>query len=292
MKILVTGGTGFIGSHLNADIKLSSKDVDLQNLEQTINNFKQHSPDIIIHTAARQKNYLGMQSSIADHLYDNALINLNVFKAAQIANVKKIISLSSINAFPADTNNDYYDESNLWNGEPHTACYSDGYKNRLLHVLSKVYNLQYDMSCIVPMLSNTYGPNSRIDNGAIPFLINKCYNAKINNTDLIISGDGSAKRDFIYVEDVAKLIHWSIDNYNSVDPIIFASGKQTTIKHVVNIITDIMQFNGNVIWDTTASVGQSTKLCDNSKLKTCLPNFKFTSIEDGIKKMINLKDVL
>ena len=89
MKTLITGGTGFIGSHLKGDIKLSSKDVDLSNLTQTINYFETHFPDIIIHSAARQKNYLGMKASVADHLYDNSIINLNVFRAAQISKVKK-----------------------------------------------------------------------------------------------------------------------------------------------------------------------------------------------------------
>lgn len=285
MKTLITGGTGFIGSHLKGDIKLSSKDVDLSNLTQTINYFETHSPDIIIHSAARQKNYLGMKASVADHLYDNSIINLNVFRAAQISKVKKIISLSSINAFGSNAGT-YYKESDLWNGEPNIECYSDGHKNRLLHTLSKAYNLQYNMSCITLMLTNTYGPNSKVNNGAIPFLIDKCLKAKENNTDLIISGDGSAVRDFIHVNDVAKLINWAIKEYNSIEPLILSTGQQTTIKDIVNIIIKAIEFKGNVIWNKNAEVGQSIKLCDNSKLKKLLPNFQFTSVEEGIKNLV------
>tara|TARA_Y100001963_G_C6698104_1_gene407976 strand:- start:1 stop:888 length:888 start_codon:yes stop_codon:yes gene_type:complete len=286
MKILITGGTGFIGSHLNGSLKLGSDDINLLDLIQTIKYFEAYSPDVVIHTAARQKNYLGMKASVADHLYDNSIINLNVFKAAQMANVKKIISLSSINAFGSNASN-YYEESDLWNGEPNIECYSDGHKNRLLHTLSKAYNLQYNMSCITLMLTNTYGPNSKINNGAIPFLINECLKAKINNTDLVVSGDGSAIRDFIYVDDVVDLVDWSIKEYNSIEPIILSTGQQTTIKDIVNIITKTMKFTGKVIWNKNAETGQSIKLCNNSKLKNYLPNFKFTPIEEGIKKLVN-----
>ena len=286
MKVLVTGGTGFIGSYINGDIKLSSKDLDLMNLDDTINCFKYHSPDIIIHCAAKQRNHSTMIKFMADHLYDNVIINMNLFKAAQISNVKKIISLSSINAFPASKNN-YYEESKLWDGEPHEACYTDGHKSRLLNVLSKSYKQQYDISCAVPMLTNTYGPKSNIKNGVIPFLIDKCHKAMINNENLVIDGDGTPVRDFIYVKDVAKLVEWAIDNYDSIEPIIFSSGEQTTIKDLVDIIIEYMHFNGKVVWNKNVVAKQPIKLCDNSKLKYYLPNFKFISIEDGLKETIN-----
>ena len=142
------------------------------------------------------------------------------------------------------------------------------------------------MSCITLMLTNTYGPNSKVNNGAIPFLIDKCLKAKENNTDLIISGDGSAVRDFIHVNDVAKLINWAIKEYNSIEPLILSTGQQTTIKDIVNIIIKAIEFKGNVIWNKNAEVGQSIKLCDNSKLKKLLPNFQFTSVEEGIKNLV------
>jgi len=286
VKILITGGTGFIGSHLNGNIKLSSNDVELMDLNDTISCFKKHSPDVIIHSAAKQKNHFGMLNFKADHLYDNTIINMNVFKAAQIVDVKKMVSLSSINAFPASPEK-YYTESNLWNGEPHNACYTDGYCNRLLHILSKAYNSQYNITCAVPMLTNTYGPNSKITNGVVPYLINKCYEAMVSDIDFVIDGDGSPIRDFIYVKDVARLIDWSVQEYDSIEPIIFSSGKQNTIKQLVELIVDYIGFKGKVVWNKDISASQSVKLCDNTKLKKYLPDFKFTSMEDGLIETID-----
>jgi GDP-L-fucose synthase len=227
-----------------------------------------------------------MVKFMADHLYDNITINMNLFKAAHMSNIKKVVSLSSINAFPASEEN-YYEESKLWDGEPHEACYTDGYKNRLLHILSKSYKKQYDISCAVPMLTNTYGPKSSIRNGVIPYLIDKCYRAMIAEEDLVVDGDGTPVRDFIYVKDVAKLVDWTIHNYDSIEPVIFSSGEQTTIKELVDMITKYMNFNGKVIWVKDKVAGQPVKLCDNSKLKSHLPNFNFTSIEDGLKDTVN-----
>tara|TARA_Y100001938_G_C8069640_1_gene422335 strand:+ start:743 stop:1618 length:876 start_codon:yes stop_codon:yes gene_type:complete len=280
----VTGGDGFVGSHINfADKKLGKKECPLNDLYKTIDCFKKHNFDTIIHCAAKQKNYHGMNKFQADHYYDNAVINLNLFKASQISGVNTIITLSSINAIP-NSNNLF--EDNLWIGEPDSNCYTDGHKNRMLHILAKAYNNQYGIRCLTPMLSNTYGPNSKIDNGVIPILIDKCLNSKYNDTDLIISGDGSAERDFIYIKDVIKIIKWMIEQYHGNEPIILSSGSITNVKEIVDIIVDEINFKGRVIYDDKQTIGQNSKICSNQKLLGLLPKFKFTKIEDGIRQTI------
>ena len=140
---------------------------------------------------------------------------------------------------------------------------------------------------IVPMLSNTYGPGSKINNGVIPMLIDRCIEAKRNKSDFVINGDGSPLRDFIYVKDVVKIIEWMIYHYDSYDPVILSSGKVNSIKQLVEIIVDAVGFNGKVIWNTDINIGQASKCCSNRTLMRLLPNFKFTSIEDGIQETVN-----
>ncbi|MAG25860.1 hypothetical protein CMI47_09805 [Candidatus Pacearchaeota archaeon] len=274
MKTLVLGGTGKIGSKLKGDIKLSSSDVNLKSLDETLDCFRKYSPDVVINCAAQRKNYSDMINLQADHIYDNTMINLNIFKASQMLNIKKIVSLSSINALLTN------------NGEPHESCYSDGYRNIILNVLSKTYKSQYGISSIIPMLSNVYGPIFR-GGCVVSILIERCYKSIVNNDDFIIDGDGSPMRNFIYVKDVSKIIEWLIQNYKSDEPIIISGDDSSNIKEIVEIIVDYMNFNGKVVWKKDASVGQSIKLCDNSRLRKLLPDFEFTGLRDGIHETID-----
>ena len=220
----------------------------------------------------------------ADHYHDNSIINLNFFKAAQLSGVKKVVTLSSINAIPPTIS---CTEQLLWQGEPDENCYTDGHKNRMLHILGRAYNKQYDMKCIAPMLSNTYGPNSKVDNGVIPILINKCIDAKENNKDFIINGDGTPIRDFIYIKDVTEIINWMIYNYDSNEPVILSSGNVSSIKQIVNLIVSEVNFKGKVVWNKDIKVGQGAKICSNKLLKKLIPDFKFTSINHGISETVN-----
>ena len=110
---------------------------------------------------------------------------------------------------------------------------------------------------------------------------------KKNKSDFVINGDGSDLRDFIYVKDVVKIIEWMIYNYDLSDPVILSSGRVNSIKQLVEMIVNAVDFKGKVVWDTSVKAGQSSKCCSNEVLKKLLPNFKFTSIEDGIRKTVN-----
>jgi len=288
----VTGGKGFVGTHINfADKKLGRDECPLDDFNKTLECFNRYKFDTIIQCAAEQKNYQKMITLQADHYHDNAMINLNFFKAAHRSGVNKVIAISSVNAIPGPPHNitmyNYYREQRLWDGEPDKNCYTDGHKNRMLHILGRAYSEQYGMKCIIPMLSNTYGLGSKIDNGVIPILINKCIDAKKDKCDFIINGDGSPLRDFIYIKDVVKIIEWMVNNYNSFDPVILSSGRVNSIKQLVELIVNAVNFKGKVVWNTDIKIGQASKCCSNEVLKKLMPDFKFTSIEDGIRETAN-----
>jgi len=295
MSILITGGSGFIGSNLDGDIKLSSKDCDLKNYDETIECFREHSPEIILNCAAYHGNYQSMFKNPAEMFSNNMLININVMRAAKEIGVKKLLSFSSVTAFP-DKFGKPYTESDLHMGEPHFQSYGYAFSKRMVEVLVRSYREQYGLDYVCVLLSNIYGIKNDFDLKSatvVSKLIKMCYLAKKNNTDLMVYGDGSPVRDFLYVDDVNVLTKKVINNFNDSvwgggnGSIIFSSGVKSTIKDVVECIVDSFQFKGKVVWVTEGPTGQSVKVSNNLKLISLYPDIKFTDLSDGISKTIS-----
>jgi len=288
MKTLVTGGTGLVGSTINADVKLSTKDVDLKDCDITLAVFEFFKPKKVIHCAARVGGLGGNMNYKGEFFYDNIMINTNVLEACRKVGVEKLVSFMSTCVFPDDV--EYpLTEKKIHLGEPHSSNYPYAYAKRMLDVQSRAYNEQYGTNYVTVIPTNIYGPNDNfsIDNGhVLPSLLHKCYLAKQNNTDLEVWGSGKPLREFIYSDDVARLSEWALDNYDEQEPIIFSTSEEISIRDVVDIIVDKFDFKGKVIWQPDKPDGQYRKPSDNSKLKSYLPNFKFTPIEDGITKTI------
>jgi len=282
--IAVFGGDGLIGSNIDfQDIKFNRESCDLHDFDKLLNCLTKNNIEVVINCAAYQKNYQTMSQNQADHFHKNTSINMNVFKASQLSGVKKIVSLSSINAIQRV---DIRTESDLWLHEPRDYSYAESHKNRILHILSKLYKEQYDIECITPMLSNTYGPNiNKTSNGAVPILINKCIEAIKNKHDLVLSGDGKASRDFIYVKDVNRAIKLMINKISSYEPIILSSGICSTVKDILEIIIDTSNYKGKVTWDKSNNK-EDIKICSNDLFKSYFPDFKFTSIEKGVSETV------
>ena len=288
MSILITGGTGLVGSSLKNGIKLSSKDVDLRDWNKTITKFENINPDKVIHCAARVGGLGGNMNYKGEFFYENIMINTNVLEASRQIGVKKVVSFLSTCVFPDDVEYPLA-EKKIHLGEPHSSNYPYAYAKRMVDVQSRAYNEQYGTNYICVIPTNIYGPddNFSIDNGhVLPALLHKCYLAKQNNTDLKVWGSGKPLREFIYSEDVAKLTEWALDNYEEQEPVIFSTSQEISIKDIVDIIVDKFDFKGNVVWQSDKPDGQFRKPSDNSKLLSYLPDFEFTPIEDGIEKTV------
>lgn len=287
-KILITGGSGLVGKSVTVGIKLNSSDADLRNWEQTKQIFEKFKPEQVIHCAARVGGVGANMNYKGEFFYDNMMINTNVLEASRLVGVKKVVSFLSTCVFPDDI--EYpLTENKIHLGEPHNSNYPYAYAKRMLDVQSRAYNEQYGTNyvCVVP--TNIYGPNDNfnLDNGhVLPSLIHKCYLAKKNGTDFVVWGSGKPLREFIYSEDVGKLTEWVLENYEENEPIILSTSEEISIGNVVEMVVNYMNFKGNVIFDKDKLDGQFRKPSDNSKLKSYLPDFEFTSIEEGIKKSV------
>mgnify|MGYP006401872917 FL=1 len=289
MSLLVTGGTGLVGSVINADIKLSTKDVDLRDFKSTLNLFKHFKPKKVIHCAARVGGLGGNMNYKGEYFYDNMMMNLNVLEASRRVGVKKVVSFMSTCVFPDDV--EYpLTEKKIHLGEPHHSNYPYAYAKRMVDIQSRAYKEQYGLNYVSVIPTNIYGPNDNFDlhqGHVMPMLIHKCYLAKKNGTDLNVWGTGNALREFIYSEDIARLTEWVLNNYEEDEPIIFSPSQEITIRYMVDLIVENLNFKGNVVFDTEKPEGQFRKPSDNSKLKSYLPGFEFTSVEDGIKKTVD-----
>jgi len=288
-KILVTGGHGLVGSEFISEqyFKPISKDYDLRKREDT-NRLMIKQFDSVIHCAAKVGGVGGNMNYKGEFFYDNIMMNTNVIEGARLTGVKNLVSFLSTCVFPDQV--EYpLTESKIHLGPPHFSNDAYAYAKRMSDIQIRSYNEQYGLNYKSVIPCNIYGPNDNYDivNGhVLPSLIHKCYLARENNTPLTIWGSGKPLREFIFSKDVAKLTEWVLYNYNENEPIILSTSEEISIMDIVDIIVELMNFKGDVIFDSSKPDGQFRKPSDNSKIKNYLPDFKFTPLYDGLKETI------
>ena len=299
-KILVTGGTGLVGSAIKKlqdnypDYFIcvtNSRECDLTNLLMTDNYFRIVKPDFVIHLAACVGGLFKNMNYKVDMLEKNMAINMNVLKCCHKYGVKKVVSCLSTCIFPDKTTYPI-NETMLHNGPPHHSNDAYAYAKRMLEVQSKAYREQYGCNfvCVIP--TNIYGPHDNFsleDGHVIPALIHRCLLNKKNNDNFVVKGTGKPLRQFIYSDDLAKLIMWVLENYNENEPIILSVDEEdeVSIGDVAKLIANEFDYKEQMVYDTSFSDGQYKKTADNSKLKDLMrEKIEFTGIEDGIKKTV------
>jgi len=296
MKVLVTGGSGMVGNAIKRNIDddiylfLSSKDCDLSNLEDTDKLFKNFSPDFVIHLAACVGGLFKNMNNKVEMLEKNLLINFNVIKCCHKYKIKKCISCLSTCIFPDKTKYPI-NENMLHNGPPHTSNDAYAYSKRLLEIHSRAYreNFNNNFVCVIP--TNIYGRNdnySLTDGHVIPALIHRCYLAKRDGLNFIVKGSGKPLRQFIYSDDLAKLILKVLYCDYEIENIILSvpPRDEVSIKDIATMIARNFDYEKKLVFDQTYSDGQYKKTADNSLLMD-LFMFNFTNIEDGLKDTVN-----
>jgi GDP-L-fucose synthase len=288
-KILVTGGNGLVGSEFIGDkyYNFSSKDYNLVDKNQTYSLLLKGF-DSVINCAAKVGGIGANMRYKGEFFYDNVMMNTNIIEGARLCGVKNLVSFLSTCIFP--DNVEYpLTESKIHMGSPHTSNDAYAYAKRMVDIQIRSYREQYGLNYKSVIPCNIYGPNDNynIVNGhVIPSLIHKCYLARENKTPFTIWGSGNPLREFIFSKDVAKLTEWVLQEYDESEPIILSTSEEISIKDVVGMIIELMNFKGEVVWDTTKPDGQFRKPSDNSKIKKYLPDFKFTPIYEGLKETI------
>ena len=287
-KLLVTGGNGLVGSAINTNVRIG-REINLVNPKETLNMFELHNPTHVIHCAGKVGGVGGNMNYKGEYFYDNIMINTNVIESARKTNVKNLVCFLSTCVFP-DKVNYPLTEDMIHLGEPHSSNYAYAYAKRMADIQIRAYREQYGLNYTSVIPTNIYGPNDNfsLEHGHVmPMLIHKLYLAQQNNTDFTVWGSGKPLREFIFSKDVAKLSEWAVENYNESEPIIFGTSEEISIIDLVDLLVKEFNFKGKVIFDNTKPDGQFRKSSDNSKLKSYLPDFKFTPIEEGIKETVS-----
>jgi len=301
--VLVTGGTGLVGKAINKVVNeddaakgetwvfLSSKDGDLVDRSATEAIFKKHQPTHVIHLAARVGGLFHNMAKKVEFFRENMLINDNIMECCRIYGVKKLVSCLSTCIFPDKTTYPI-DETMLHNGPPHDSNLGYSIAKRLVDSMNHCYKEQYGCQFTSLIPTNVYGPHDNFnvqDGHVIPGLIHKCYLAKQKGEDMVLWGSGTPMRQFIFSEDLARLIVWVLRDYQEIEPIILSVGEEdeVSISDVAQMICEAMDFKGKLVKDTTKADGQFKKTASNKKLRSYKPDFKFTPIRQGIQTAVD-----
>ena len=298
-SILVTGGTGLVGNGIKTVSKdyhekynfiyISSKDYDLTSFDQTKAMFEKIRPNYVIHLAACVGGLYKNMNNKVEMLEKNLMINYNVVKCSHDYKVEKLISCLSTCIFP-DKVTYPIDESFLHNGPPHHSNDAYAYAKRMLEIHSKAYRENYGDNFITVSPTNVYGPHDNFnleDAHVLPALIHKCYLAKEANEDFIIRGTGSPLRQFIFSEDLAKLIMIILENHNDDNLILSPpESDELSIKDLATCIAKEFNYEEKIKFDSSYSDGQYKKTVSVNKLLNKIGYFQYTKIEDGIKKSV------
>ena len=289
-NILVTGGTGLVGSRFEGEdyLKIGSKNLDLLNQKDIENFLVSKNINGIIHCAARVGGVKGNMTYPGEFTYENLKMNTGIIEVGRKAGISKLIAFSSTCVFPDKVEYPLTPDK-IHLGPPHSSNYGYAYAKRMAEIQMQSYREQYGVNYFSVIPCNIYGPadNYHLEDGhVLPSLIHKFHLADISGSDVTIWGSGSPLREFIFSEDVAKLTKILFDNYTGGTPVIISSGKEISIKKVVDIIAREFNFKGKIIWDLDKPEGQFRKPSDNSIIRSIAPDFRFTPIEEGIHKSV------
>ncbi|XP_034942704.1 probable GDP-L-fucose synthase [Chelonus insularis] len=304
--ILVTGGTGLVGKAIEKVVKsdirpdeewifVGSKDADLCNKQSTVELFQKYKPTHVIHLAAMVGGLFHNMKHNLDFLRKNLQMNDNVLQTAHESNVVKVVSCLSTCIFPDKTSYPI-DETMVHNGPPHPSNYGYSYAKRLIDVANHGYFDQYGRMYTSVIPCNVFGPHDNYNphsSHVIPGLMRKLYDLiKEGNTEdkvFTVLGTGKPLRQFIYSLDLAKLFIWVLREYNSVEPIILSvdEADEVSIAQVAETLAKAFDFKGKIKFDTTAADGQYKKTASNAKLRSFLPDMKFTPFEKAIKESVD-----
>ena len=298
-RIVVTGGAGFLGSHLvkrlletgchHVFVPISSE-YNLTDMAAIDRLFVEHQPEILIHAAAVVGGIGANRRNPGRFFYENAIMGIQLIEAARRYGVEKSVVLGTICAYPKFTPVPFHEEA-LWDGYPEETNAPYGIAKKMMLVQCQAYREQYGMNAVFLLPVNLYGPGDDFDletSHVIPALIRKCVEAvEAGHNEITVWGDGSPTREFLYVDDAAEGIRLATERYDKPEPVNLGSGMEISIHNLATTIAEMSGFKGKIVWDTSQPNGQPRRTLDVTRARCEFGFQATTTFESGLKKTID-----
>jgi GDP-L-fucose synthase len=298
-RVLVTGGGGFVGSHLVrrlcaigcASLAAPRKaDYDLRELDAVIRLYQDTKPTLVIHLASVVGGIGANRARPAEFFYDNLVMGTQLLDQAWRFGVPKFVAIGTVCAYPKFAAVPFR-EDDLWNGYPEETNAPYGLAKKMLLVQSQAYRQQYGYNSIFLLPVNLYGPGDNFDPGTshvIPALIKKCVEAVEQGADRIeVWGDGTPTREFLYVEDVVDAILLASERYDSSAPVNVGSGEEISIADLTRTVAAVAGFKGRIEFDTSKPNGQPRRKLDTSRAREQFGFESKTTFAEGLKRTVD-----
>ena len=297
-RLLVTGGSGFVGQHVLATLRARGcRDIaaprraecDLTREANVVRLFDEFRPEIVIHLAAVVGGIGANRTHPGRFFYENALMGLLMVEQARRVSVEKFVGVGTICSYPKFAAVPFK-EDDLWNGYPEETNAPYGIAKKLLLVQGQAYRQEYGLNAIHVLPVNLYGPGDNFDPASshvIPALIRKCLEARdAGQADVVIWGGGFATREFLYVEDCAEAFALATERYDQPEPVNIGAGFEISIRDLAALIGELSGFTGRFVFDPTKPDGQPRRMLDVTRARESFGFSATTPFRAGLERTI------